>query len=152
MKKRNESYWHWHTNSYPTNEGIHFSFATMNFALRFMRKFKTSPFYKITDQTGRDWYSIKILDQDSPTEEQYKWLKRCKMDAKEKSMTFDEFKRGYKMYEGPKPKEGKGDPAWYIESLDYSKGRGYQGNAGNESAAIWTLLQTFNSLRNRGEL
>jgi len=158
--KRNADFWHWYPSSYPTDKGIRFSFATMNFALRFMRKFKTMPFeisiqynYKdyIVVSQGRSYYSIKMLNQNEPTKEQYTWLKRCDPDKKEKPMTFEEFKRGYKIYVGPKPKESKYEPVWYIESLDYSKGHGYQGSAGNEATAISSLRKTFDSLRNRGE-
>ena len=152
MKKRNADFWHWYPNSYPINKGIHFSFATMNFALRFMRKFKTEPFFQKIDITGKDWYTIKMPKQETPTDEQYTWLKRCKIDKKEKPMQFEEFKRGYKIYQGPKPKEGKHEPVWYVQGLDYKDGHGYYAYAGDEKMAIWTLKQTFESLQNRGEL
>ncbi len=156
---KNRGYWWWYPNSYPTGKGIHFSFRTMNFALRFMRKFKTMPFYLsvqnhydenyvLTGQ-GMTTYAIKILKQDKPTEEQIKWLNRCNPDKKEKLMKFDEFKRGYRIYEGPKLKHG---PSWYVDSLDYLNGKGYHAHAAEQGSAIWTLQQTFNSLRNRGEL
>lgn len=162
MTKRNAAHWHWYTNSYPTNKGIHFSFRTINFALRFMRRFKTMPFelstqyhydenYVLKSQ-GITTYAIKILEQKEPTEEQYSWLKRCKHDKKEKQMTFEEFKRGYKIYQGPKPKEGKHEAVWYIVSLDYSKGKGYYAYADDEKVAIWSLKHTFECQRNRGEL
>ena len=159
---KNRGQWWWYPNFYPTDEGIHFSFTTMNFALRFMRRFKTMSFYLsvqchydedyVLTSQGMTTYAIKMLKQNKPTEEQVKWLNRCDPAKKEKPMTFEEFQRGYKIYVGPKPKEGKGEPVWYIESLDYSKGHGYQGTAGNELTAIWTLQKTFDSLRNRGEL
>lgn len=150
MKKRNADYWHWYPNSYPTDKGIHFSFTTMNFALRFMRKFETNPFYKTTDITRTDWYSLKILNQDKPTEEQFTWLKRCKIDKKEKSMTFEEYKRGYKFWEGKK--DSKGRTIWYVASKDYKDGHGYYAYAADEITAIWILKRTFEGSRERGEL
>ena len=151
MKKHNTTYWHWYPNSYPTDKGIHFSFATMNFALRFMRKFKTEPFFQTIDITKKDWYIIKMPKQDTPTDEQYTWLKRCKIDKKEKPpITFDEFKRGYKFWEGKK--DSKGRTIWYVSGNDYKAGHGYYAYAADENTAIWTLKQTFESLQSRGEL
>ncbi len=157
--KRNADFWHWYPNSYPTDKGIRFSFATMNFALRFMRKFKTMPFeisiqynYKdyIVVSRGRSYYSIKMLNQNEPTKEQYTWLKRCDPTKKEKPMTFEEFKRGYKFWEGKK--DIKGRTVWYVSSNDYKDGHGYCGYGASKDAAISSLRKTFDSLRDRGEL
>ena len=74
----NSDYWHWYPNS--NEEGIHFSFALENYAKKFMKRFKTSSIYGVIDVTGRVWYSIKILDQKSPNNEQFTWLNRCKIN------------------------------------------------------------------------
>ncbi len=78
----NSHYWHWYPNS--DEEGIHFSFAKQHFALKFKKRFKTGEIYEVTDVTKRIWYCIKILDQDTPTEKNFTWLERCKVDGEKK--------------------------------------------------------------------
>lgn len=74
----NSDYWHWYMNS--DDDGIHFSFAKPKVAVKFKKKFKTSNVYEVVDMVDRTWHCIKILDQDSPTEQQFTWLNRCKME------------------------------------------------------------------------
>lgn len=159
MTKRNANFWHWHPTSYPTKKGIHFSFTTMNFALRFMRKFKTWPFdhtCKIiwdgfkTIEHGSYWFVINVPNQTEPTKEQFRWLKLCKPNKKEKLMTFDEFTRGYEFKESKK--DDKGRTTWSVSSKDFYKGRGYRATAIDKNTAIWQLNQNFNALRKRGDL
>lgn len=160
MKKRNANYWWWYSNSFPSKNGIHFTFTTVNFARRFMRKFSTMPF-ELCEQIVWDenyvttyykiiGYTIKILNQDKPTEKQFTWLKRCKIDKKEKPITFEEFKRGYKFWEGKK--DDKGRTVWYVASIDCENGYNYYTAGLDEYAAIWMLKQTHESKLDRGEL
>lgn len=153
-------FWYWHPNQYPPKKGIHFSFSTMNFALRFMRKFKTDPFdhgckliwdnFKVIGHHESQWYTIKILNQLVPTKEQYTWLKRCNPNKQENPMTFEEFRRGYYFQESKK--DNKGRTVWQVFSNDYSNGRGYHATALDKDIIIWTLKQSFNALQNKGNL
>lgn len=144
----NSNLWHWYYNSYPTNEGIHFSFTTIGFALQFMRRFKTWAVETIIDSTGRDWYVVKNNDQTEPTEKQYTWLREYNSDVG--PVTFEEYQRGYKFWEGKK--DVKGRTLWYVSSKDYKNGRGYYTAGANKEAAMWELRRSFDTKRARGDL
>lgn len=146
----NANLWHWYYNSYPSNKGIHFSFTTMNLALQFMREFKTWGAEKIVDATGRDWFMVKNINQTEPTEKQYAWLRKCDPDKKEKSITFEEYQRGYKFWESKK--DDKGRTIWYVSSKDFEIGRGYYTAGTDKAAAMWELRQTFDTKRARNDL